>query len=617
MMKKTEKKPTSKIEDEEEEKEEEDNAATLTQMALQTHAESASASTITESFAGMMEDIQTFQETNKEENEGDAVVVMNVALRIRGVSPEEFHQMDEAHRQTAVNAAFMNCDIGNNNITTNNETENAEQIDEADMEDDVTDGTNSTDDSASTSVEGASNAPTSSNKNAAAAADEDDKEPNVENVDGNVEAMQTSTDPAASPTKELKSQLQLDDRASNVNAVSFNPSLALERKDDDADDNNAWNKMLEDNDGGAPLEDGDGDDDDDDEERSVAQQLWDSAVISAQEKISMRTDKANAELGSLIGIENAVAELNDVDLDGLSLTGGVGIGASAGGVDRRWDQSKLVAFPPLWIESGAKVKRRFIPDANFAKRLQDWDSEVPKRETVYSIAIKHNLEKLRRKCYGCVNHRDPGYGRCLGYVDKEPEAASVWYANVPTPTAPPSIGQGLVPRKQQKDLQQRMAQRRHEPFKYNDIYTRAEFRLNKSVPYYARKPRPPGGGGNEGGAHDDGRRRHAPAVPNRDQGVARGIAKELRDEKPAAITGPVDSSRLAELARPKAMNICRNYFPREYMTSFENPRDQRGFKEVELFLPKEERDKVNRTVDGWSNAKPNNKDKKKKNDDDF
>ena len=79
----------------------------------------------------------------------------------------------------------------------------------------------------------------------------------------------------------------------------------------------------------------------------------------------------------------------------------------------------------------------------------------------------------------------------------------------------------------------------------------------------------------------------------------------------------LDSSRLAELARPKAMNICRNYFPREYMTSFENPRDQRGFKEVELFLPKEEKDKVNRTVDGWPNAKPNIKDKKKKNNDDF
>merc|ERR1712042_321114 len=110
-MKKTEKKPSSKIEDEEvvEEDEEEENAATLTQMALRTHAESASASTITQSFAEMMDDIQTSQEPNKEENERDAVVVMNVALRIRGVSPEEFHQMDEAHRQTAVNAAFMNC----------------------------------------------------------------------------------------------------------------------------------------------------------------------------------------------------------------------------------------------------------------------------------------------------------------------------------------------------------------------------------------------------------------------------------------------------------------------------------------------------------------------------
>ena len=62
-MKKTEKKPSSKIEDEEVvEEDEEENAATLTQMALRTHAESASASTITQSFAEMMDDIQVFCE---------------------------------------------------------------------------------------------------------------------------------------------------------------------------------------------------------------------------------------------------------------------------------------------------------------------------------------------------------------------------------------------------------------------------------------------------------------------------------------------------------------------------------------------------------------------------
>ena len=35
--------------------------------------------------------------------------------------------------------------------------------------------------------------------------------------------------------------------ASNVNKVSFNPPLDSERKDDNDDD--AWNKMLEDDDG--------------------------------------------------------------------------------------------------------------------------------------------------------------------------------------------------------------------------------------------------------------------------------------------------------------------------------------------------------------------------------
>ena len=54
-------------------------------------------------------------------------------------------------------------------------------------------------------------------------------------------------------------------------------------------------------------------------------------------------------MGSLIGIENAVAEAAADDDD---------------------DFSAVVAFPPLWIAAGAKIRRRHRPDANFAVKLQ-------------------------------------------------------------------------------------------------------------------------------------------------------------------------------------------------------------------------------------------------------
>ena len=85
-----------------------------------------------------------------------------------------------------------------------------------DVEDDVTDGKQSTDDSASTtSVEGASDAPTSSmNTYADAAADEDDKEAdeNIDGVQSSSDPTASSTDPGDSSTNKLTSQLQLDDR---------------------------------------------------------------------------------------------------------------------------------------------------------------------------------------------------------------------------------------------------------------------------------------------------------------------------------------------------------------------------------------------------------------------
>ena len=54
-------------------------------------------------------------------------------------------------------------------------------------------------------------------------------------------------------------------------------------------------------------------------------------------------------MGSLIGIENAVAE------------------AAA---DDDAEFPAVVAFPPLWIAGGAQIRRRHKPDANFAVKLQ-------------------------------------------------------------------------------------------------------------------------------------------------------------------------------------------------------------------------------------------------------
>ena len=82
-----------------------------------------------------------------------------------------------------------------------------------------------------------------------------------------------------------------------------------------------------------------------------------------------------------------------------------------------YDATKLVAFPPLWISSGAKILRQHEAELNWKVRMQDWETEKPERPTIYKTAIKDNLLKLRKKCYGCTDHGLRT--KCLGYAASE------------------------------------------------------------------------------------------------------------------------------------------------------------------------------------------------------
>ena len=126
-------------------------------------------------------------------------------------------------------------------------------------------------------------------------------------------------------------------------------------------------------------------------------------------------------------------------------------------------------------------------------------------------------EKNKTKKPSCL---DPSY------VARDRDAPKRRYDDVPTPRMPPNIGMGLVPRKQKANMQKLMDQRRMEPFKGKDVVSRAEFKLSKSVPYYARKPKLPGGGAEDGGGGGGG------GMAN-DRNAAKGIAKNILSQKPS------------------------------------------------------------------------------------
>ena len=75
------------------------------------------------------------------------------------------------------------------------------------------------------------------------------------------------------------------------------------------------------------------------------------------------------------------------------------------------------------------------------------------------------------------------------------------------------------------------------------------------------------------------------------------------------------NTRIDELARPHQYNTCKSYFPGEYITAFKDPKDQVCFKDVAMFLPKEERDKVNKTEDMWPKSAREKKKSRKREED--
>jgi len=289
--------------------------------------------------------------------------------------------------------------------------------------------------------------------------------------------------------------------------------------------------------------------------------------------LSIPTDpKKAAELvGSLIGMENAINR------------------------ELAYDASKLVAFPPLWVSPGAKIVRQHEAELNWKDRMQDWETQKPERPTIYKIAIRDNLLRLGKKCYGCTDH---GYRpTCLGYVEKVTEPSDyAHYDDIPTPEEYPVFGKGLVPRKQAQDIQAQRAKQRYQPFGLKDIYQKNQFVLGKNVPYYCRKQKPPKG-------HPQ---QKLPPIGKR-------IAKNMQDEKAhhkASVMG--GKTRIDDLARPHQYNTCKSYFPKEYITAFQNPKDQICFKDVAMFMPAEERDKVNKTEDMWPKSAREKKKGKKR-----
>ena len=104
----------------------------------------------------------------------------------------------------------------------------------------------------------------------------------------------------------------------------------------------------------------------------------------------MRSLQAAELVGSLIGMETAVQR------------------------DLAYDASKMVAFPPLWVSQGAKIVRQHEAELNWKDKMQDWVTEKPARPTIYKLAMRDNLVKLRNKCYGCADHGL--HTTCLGYA---------------------------------------------------------------------------------------------------------------------------------------------------------------------------------------------------------
>jgi len=620
--------------------------ANLTDAALREDARSASASTIQDEIVKTLHKIENertspesrsvkTQSPNKDEaatetvtkadSDNDVVVVMNVALKVEGMSKKEFHNLPPMERGKLL-GHLIETNVSMNassTFTSDGERRNEGQTDENGVGEAKSDDANTnyhaepsggaSNDTQPEMVRGEStdnqdnvNSVAGSKSDAAAASKATDEaagqelrtqfSDEAENKGGNLNVAPSSS---GSDAQSQGSSSNADtegnpenSRASLMSAASGGPTSGSEterrestsgvatrdeshsRSGTQGRSNKGYGSTAASTNAGPEDDDDDGDEGDDDEGPEIdGPESSKAASLGISESVTSDPKKAAELVGSLIGMENAIQR------------------------DARYDATKMVAFPPLWVSTGAKIRRQHEAESNWKDKMQNWETEKPDRPTIYKIAIRDNLIKLNNKCYGCTDHGL--HMHCLGYTEKVHEVPKYkYYADIPTPEEYPTFGKGLVPRKQAQDMQARRAKQRYQPFTYKDVYQKNQFVLSKSVPYYYKKQKPP--------------RNQSHKLPP----IGKQIAKDLQDDQAHHKNAPLGTNtRIDELARPHQYNTCKSYFPGEYITAFKDPKDQVCFKDVAMFLPKEERDKVNKTEDMWPKSAREKKKSRKREED--
>jgi len=626
----------------------EDLFIAMTDVALQDDARSASASTIQDEIVKTLHKIENertspesrsvrTQSLNKDEaatetvtkadSDNDVVVVMNVALKVEGMTKKEFHNLTPMERGKLVGHLIeTNVSMNASSMfTSDGEGRNERQTDENEVVEATSDDANtnyhadpSGGASNDTQPEMVRGEPTDEQDNVqsvaksqsdAAASTETNEEAGQElrpqfSDEGENKGGNLNVAPAP-PETNARSQGSSSDAVTEGNPENSRASLQSASSGGPTSGSNSETERRESKSGVAARdesysrsgtqgrskkgygstaastnagpedddddEDGEGDDDDgpeiDGPESSKA------ASLGISESVTSDPKKAAELVGSLIGMENAIQR------------------------DAHYDATQMAAFPPLWVSTGAKIRRQHEAESNWKDKMQNWETEKPERPTIYKIAIRDNLIKLSNKCYGCTDHGL--HMHCLGYTEKVHEVPKYkYYADVPTPEEYPTFGKGLVPRKQAQDMQARKAKQRYQPFTYKDVYQKNQFVLSKSVPYYYKKQKPPRN------------------QPHKLPPIGKQMAKDLQDDRAHHKNAPLGTNtRIDELARPHQYNTCKSYFPGEYITAFKDPKDQVCFKDVAMFLPKEETDKVNKTEDMWPKSAREKKKSRKREED--
>jgi len=597
----------------------------LTDMAMNDDVKSASASAIQEEIVETLHEMDPLNSTTSKEDD-DVIVVMNMAVKLQGLTKEEYHRLGQAEKRSLLRKAMNESNqFGINENNEDIDTGHDEDIDQdnedighknqdigQDNEDINRGNTNKTEGSARSTTSsiyvdvalnrssavsnispirtlsaGSNQHQKSENSTSfdqrssdiplkrvpatAKLSDLDGEEENKNAGSNDYSAHDKSNDEEGAEKEESKDENENDysvqdqsTKEEGAEKEESNEGDDNENEGDDKEGDDNENEGDDDGEGGSEEED-DGDDDDVGDEAGKSAKSSGAQTISGT-SVTSDPKKAAEIVGSLIGMENTFKR------------------------DLPYDKSKVIAFPPLWIAPGAKVNRQHEPELNWKDRMQDWETEKPERQTMYHHIVRDNVAKMRNKCFGCTDHGVRT--TCLGYVHKVPEKDPYpFYDNVPSLDEYPTFGKGLVPRRKAQELQEEKAKQRYQPFGYKDIFLKNQFSLSKQVPYYYKKQKPPKNNGNK--------------LPP----LGRQIAKNLQDQNKHKHSAQGGKTRIDDLAKPHNYNMCKTYFPKEYLTAFQDPKDQACFKEVAMFLPKEETDKVNKTEDMWPKS---NREKKKK-----